>query len=197
MNIVFDIGNVLVRWDPALAWIDADNSRSDIESFLERINFRDLNVRGDAGESFVDLASDIADEDDRRRLEGYVDRFPLTVAEKVDGTWAILEELIAGEHAVHAITNWSAETWPKGCDVHPRLRDAFETLIVSGVERVSKPDLAIFELLCERAGVAPETCLFIDDSAKNVAGAVAAGWQAILFVDAPALRRDLESRGVL
>lgn len=195
--VVFDIGGVLVDWQPHLAWEDEFGCRSEAEAFMDRVSFRERNARADAGERFADLAAELDDPDDRRRLSDYVAHYPKTVRDQVPGTWEIVDRLIARGVPLHAITNWSAETWPRGLTVHPRLGDIFGTLVVSGRERVAKPDIAIFELLCERAGVAASDCVFIDDTRHNVDAARTAGMDGIHFTGARALNDALVERGRL
>ena len=194
---VFDIGNVLVKWDPRPAFRRSLGCDAEVEAFLERTDFFARNSRADRGERFGALASEIADPDDRLLFSTYVDRFALTVQHPIDATWRLLQRLRRRDVPVHAITNWSAETWPIGMTLHPRLNDAFDVTIVSGKVRMAKPDRAIFDLLCRRAGIPPESCLFIDDSPENIAGAAAAGWQTHLFTAPEALEADLGQRGLL
>ncbi len=195
--VVFDIGAVLIDWQPHLAWMDELGSREAVDAFMERVDFKARNARGDAGERFADLAAEIADPEDRARLAAYVSLYSRTVPSEVPGTWAILDRLKERGVPIHAITNWSAETWPEGVKVHPRLDEVFGTLVVSGREKISKPDVRIFNLLCERAGVAPGDCVFIDDGLHNVAGAKAAGMDAIHFTEAASLEAALVERNLL
>lgn len=196
-HIVFDIGAVLVDWDPVLAFEDAFDTRAECEAFLKRIDFDRLNVAGDAGAPFAQMAELVEDPADAALLPQYIERYTKSVHSKIEGTWEILRALKAQGNPVHAITNWSAETWPEGVKAHPELADAFDTLIVSGEVRMVKPSLAIFDLLCERAGVAAGDCIFIDDGLQNVAGARAAGMDAIHFTGPEALAAALKERGVL
>lgn len=195
--IVFDIGNVLVRWDARLAFLPALGSTEQVDAFLDRIGFADLNLRGDAGETFADLAQEIADPADRALFASYLPSYALTIPETIAGTWALIPRLTAQGHQIHAITNWSAETWPIGVSTHPRLGDSFGVTVVSGQEKVLKPQARIYATLCERAGLRPEQCFFIDDSLKNVEGARAFGMQAHHFTDPGALEADLVARGLL
>ena len=133
--VVFDIGGVLVHWDPHLAWIDDLGSRDAVGDFLLRTDFMALNARADGGETFAALSTEIDDPDDRARFMDYVARYPLTVPEKITGTWDILHRLKASGTQTHAITNWSAETWEPGLTVHPELGQVFGTTIVSGREK--------------------------------------------------------------
>ncbi|WP_126975977.1 HAD family hydrolase [Frigidibacter oleivorans] len=196
-TIVFDIGNVLVRWQPHLAFVGPLGSHEAAEAFLQRTDFAALNLRADGGERFADLAAEIPDPADRALFAAYPAAYHLTIAEAIEGTWALMDRLRAKGHPIHAITNWSSETWGTGLALHPRLASAFGVTVVSGQERVLKPDPAIFGLLCARAGVAAPDCLFIDDSPKNVAGARAAGMEAIHFTAPEALEAALTERGLL
>ncbi len=195
--VVFDIGGVLVDWQPHLAWLDEMGSRDAVEAFMARIDFRALNLRADAGERFADLAANLPDPEDARRLAAYVEAYPKTVEHRIEGTWDILDRLRAQGTPVHAITNWSAETWPRGLLAQPRLAEVFGVTVVSGQEGMIKPDPRIFRLLCTRAGVAPQDCVFIDDGPHNVDGARAAGMDGIHFTGPDALAAALSDRGLL
>jgi FMN phosphatase YigB (HAD superfamily) len=194
--VIWDIGGVLVDWQPHLAW-EPELGEDGARAFLARIDFPARNLRGDAGERFADLASEIADPEDSARLAAYPSLYARTVQRRVPGSWDLLDGLIAAGTPVHAITNWSAETWPVGVTVHPRLDAVFGTLVVSGREGVVKPDPAIFRLLCDRAGLAPAECLFVDDGLHNVKGACAVGMAGHHFRGAAGLRAELDERGLL
>ena len=195
--VVFDIGGVLIDWQPHLAWLDELGTREAVEAFMARIDFPARNLRADGGALFADLASELDDAEDRRRLVEYVGNYPKTVRTRIEGSWNILDRLKASGVEVHAITNWSAETWPRGIEAQPRLADAFGVTVVSGQEGTLKPGARIFETLCDRAGVAPGDCVFIDDGAHNIAGAEAVGMDGIHFTGPAALRNALAERGLV
>lgn len=195
--VVFDIGNVLIKWDPHLAWLDEMGSREAVTTFLDRIDFYGCNLRADGGEEFHDLAAELNDPEDQTRLASYVARYAATVPDKIDGSWELLYRLKERGTPVHAITNWSAETWPEGTKVHPELDRVFGVTIISGREKLLKPQAEIFHLLCERAGLVPQDCIFVDDSPKNVEGARAVGMDAIHFTTPQALEIELLARGLL
>lgn len=195
--VVFDIGKVLIAWDARLAFAPALGSLEAAEAFIARVNFMDLNLRADGGETFADLAQEIADPADRALFRRYPEFFAASVPQAIEGTWDLLDALRARGYAIHAITNWSAETWPVGLATHPRLGRAFGVTVVSGQVGLLKPDARIYALLCARAQVAPQECLFIDDSAANVAGARAAGMQAEHFTTPDVLESALQGRGLL
>jgi 2-haloacid dehalogenase len=195
--VVFDIGGVLVDWQPHLAWIDELGTRSAVDAFMDRIDFPSRNLRADGGELFADLARELDDPEDARRLASYVERYPLTVRDRIEKSWDILDLLKARGTEVHAITNWSAETWPRGLEAQPRLAEAFGVTIVSGQEKTVKPGRRIFERLCEEADVPPEDCIFIDDGPHNAMAASAMGMDGIHFTGPAALHTALAERGLL
>ncbi|MEZ5713751.1 MAG: HAD family phosphatase [Paracoccaceae bacterium] len=195
--VVFDIGGVLVDWQPHRAWLGELGTREAVAAFMERIDFPTRNLRADGGARFADLAEELDDPEDRRRLAAYVDLYPETVRERIEGSWDILDALLARGVAVHAITNWSAETWPRGVQAQPRLAEVFGVTVVSGQEGMIKPDPAIFALLCARAGLAPQDCVFVDDGLHNVEAARGVGMDGIHFTGPGALARDLAERGLI
>lgn len=195
--VIFDIGNVLINWDARLAFTPALGSLDAAAAFIDRIGFAALNLRADGGETFAALATEIADPADRAVFETYVANYALAVPRAIEGTWALMDRLRAQGLAIHAITNWSAETWPVGVAAHPRLGTAFGVTIVSGQVGLLKPDPRIFAALCDRAGLTATDCLFIDDSPKNITGALAFGMQAELFTSPMALETALHERGLL
>lgn len=195
--IVFDIGNVLIRWDPVPAFLPDLGSAARVAAFMARIDFDARNLRADAGASFAALAPELPYPADRALLAAYPARFAATVKDQITGSWALLDRLGREGLQIHAITNWSAETWPEGIRVHPRLGSAFDTVVVSGRVGMVKPDPAIFRLFCDRAGLAPADCLFIDDNARNCAGAESIGMQAEVFTNPAALEAALIARGLL
>ncbi|TFL17732.1 HAD family phosphatase [Jannaschia formosa] len=194
--VVFDIGGVLVDWKPHLAW-SPELGEQGAREFMDRIGFAARNLRGDGGATFAEMAAELDDPEDARLLAAYPSLYVRTVRDAVPGTWAVLDELQAAGVATHAITNWSAETWPEGLKAHPRLAEVFGTLVVSGREGMVKPDPRIFRLLCDRAGLAPEACVFVDDGLHNVEGARAVGMDGIHFSTAEAFRAALVERGLL
>ncbi|GHG92395.1 HAD family hydrolase [Pseudodonghicola xiamenensis] len=195
--VVFDIGNVLVEWDPYRAWEDKLPDRDAIAAFMARVDFPALNLRGDRGESFAALAAEVADPEDGALLAAYLDGYHRTIAAKIEGSWGLLNRLRASGVATHAITNWSQETWPIGLSVHPELAEVFGVTIVSGREKLLKPDPAIFRALLDRTGLAAGDCLFVDDSPRNVDGARAVGMDAVHFTSPQALENALTERGLL
>ena len=197
MNIVFDIGNVLIYWDPRAAFRPVMETDAEIDAFFDRIGFYEWNARHhDAARTRAEALA-AAPPDAVEALAGYFERFGLTIAHKVPGTWGIVAELKDRGYRIFGLTNWSAEMWPFASLHHPEISEVFEDVVVSGFEGVTKPQREIYDLLCRRHSLVPAECLFIDDSPKNITGAQEAGWQGHHFTDAAALRRDLTERGML
>ena len=119
--VVFDIGNVLIHWDPVPAFLPELGSAARVRDFMVRVDFGARNLRADGGTPFADLAGELADPADRALLAAYPARFPATVPDEIADSWVLLDRLRAAGRQVHAITNWSAETWPAGIRAHPRL----------------------------------------------------------------------------
>ena len=199
MTPVFDLGNVLIRWKPRDAFRHACDSDAEIDAVLDWVGFYDWNYEQDRGRSRAEAVAAMAARwpDHADLMDQFFDRFHLTIRDKIAGSWALLAELRARGHRPWALTNWGPDTWPEALRLHPELEDSFEGIVVSGHEGLAKPDRAIFDLFCARAGIAPDACFFIDDSAANVAGARNAGWKAHHFTGAKRLRADLCKRGFL
>ena len=198
--VVFDLGNVLIRWDPVSA-IAAAVGTERAATFVADLDFDFMswNHANDAGRTLAEaeqaaLASHphYADE-----VLAYRQHFGASLVGEVPGTVAILQELHEAGVALFALTNWSADLFPVAVDRFEFL-DLFEDIIVSGEEGVAKPDPEIFEVLEERvrhrAGL--DDCIFIDDSPANVLAAEETGMDAIHFTGAEHLRDDLIARGM-
>lgn len=112
------------------------------------------------------------------------------------GMERLLRDLKAAGYGVWGLTNWSHETFHFAFEKFPQLAELLQGTVVSGVEKMHKPNADIYELAMSRFGLSPESSVFLDDTAKNVAGARSAGMHAFRFVDAGQARRDLESLGV-
>jgi 2-haloacid dehalogenase len=196
--VVFDLGNVLIRWDPHAAIAPAVGP-DEATRFLadEAFAFSEWNHAQDAGRDWQEAedAAVAAHPHWEPAIRGYRQNFPASLTGQIDDTVALLEELHAAGVRLYALTNWSEELFPAALDRFGFL-DLFEDIIVSGEEAVAKPDPEIFEVLEDRVGHALDDCIFIDDSPRNVEAAAAAGMDAIHFTDTGHLREDLHARGL-
>lgn len=194
---VFDIGNVLIRWDPRNLFRRLIPDEEEMERFLAEVCTDDWNLEQDRGRSWAEaVAERVALHPDKADLiRAYDTGWHEMVPGSVEGTADVLLELEAAGVPLYAITNFSAEKYVEAVARFPIL-SRFRDTVVSAHEGLLKPDPAIYRRLFERTGIDPATAVFIDDSAKNVAGAEAVGMRAIRFVDAADLRARLLALGL-
>jgi 2-haloacid dehalogenase len=189
---------VLLDWNPRHYYRSRFSDPADMEHFLTHVCSPAWNLAQDAGRTFAEAEAEaIARHPDKRDLiEAWLPNFNAMIAGPIDGSIEILRELRANGTRLLALTNWSTETFAGQPDRFDFL-GWFEGIVVSGDERLIKPDRRIFDLLCNRYRVDPSDAVFIDDVPRNVAGAQAAGLHAILFTTPPALRAALVALGML
>jgi 2-haloacid dehalogenase len=198
MNIVFDLGMVLIEWDPRHLYCKVFDDRETMEWFLANVCNSNWNLEQDRGRSFDDgvIEATARHPEFAREIAMYRDRWMEMVPGAIEDSVAILEDLHVAGVPLYAITNWNGDMFRATRNRFGFL-SLFKDIVVSGDEKIIKPDRAIFDLLARRNGLKPKECVFIDDSAKNVDGARAAGWLVIHFTTPAALRPDLVAMGVL
>ena len=198
--VVFDLGNVLIRWDPVpaiAAAVGADRAAAFVAD--PDFDFAAWNHANDAGRSLAEAeqAALASHPHYAQEVLAYREHFDASMVEEIAGSVEILRELHAAQVPLFALTNWSADLFPRAVERFEFL-DLFEDIVVSGEEGVAKPDPEIFEVLEERvrhrAGL--DDCIFVDDSPANVQAAEATGLDAILFTGPEHLRDDLIARGM-
>lgn len=198
MNIVFDLGMVLIEWDPRHLYRKVFADPAKMEWFLAEVCHGAWNLAQDEGRPWdVAIAEATSRHPDfAREIRLFRERWHEMVAGTIAGTERILWQLHERGAALYAITNWAGDTFAETRGRYPCL-DLFRDIVVSGDEKIIKPDPAIYALLCNRNGLDPKDCLFIDDSLKNVKGAEAVGWQGHHFTSPENLRADLALRDLL
>jgi 2-haloacid dehalogenase len=196
-TVVFDLGGVLIDWDPRYLYRRL-MPEDEVDAFLVEIGFAAWNHEQDAGRSWADaLAAHTPLHPHRRELiEAYPRRFADTLGGPITGTVAILEELHTAGVPLLALTNWSAETFQEARRTYAFL-DLFDGIVVSGEERVTKPDPRIFSILIERHRLDAARTVFIDDSPANIAAARTAGLVTIRHESPGRLREQLVQVGLL
>jgi 2-haloacid dehalogenase len=196
-GVVFDLGNVLIDWQPALA-IAAGVGPVEAESFLgaEDFDFMAWNHLQDSGRSWADGVADVRRTHPHwaEHAAAYLTHFPASLAE-VPGTAEVVRDLHAADVPLFGLTNWSDELY------YPYAAGRFEVLamlghvVVSGEVKVAKPDPRAYEIVAEHAGIALHRLAFVDDRQDNIDAAAALGMDGILFTDADELRAQLRTRG--
>ncbi|WP_310961027.1 HAD family hydrolase [Nocardioides terrisoli] len=193
----FDLGNVLIDWQPEHA-IARAVGMDEARRFLASYDFRAWNHLQDQGMPFEESERQAiaAHPEWAEHLLAYRRNFVASLVGPIDGAVDLVRELHRRGVPVFALTNWSAETFH-----HARERfawlDLFADIVVSGQERVAKPDPAIFELLSRRSGVPLDQLFYTDDSPRHVTTARALGMTAVVFASPEQLRRDLVAAGLL
>ena len=194
--VVFDIGKVLIDWDPRHLYRTMFSDEQEMEAFLREVCARDWILELDRGRPFADAVTEriALFPHYETEIRAFDERWHETNRGIIDGPMAILNKLRADSVPNYAITNFSAEKFEGAREVFPFL-DGFDGIVVSGRERLLKPDAAIYELFLERHDLAAADCIFIDDSAANVAGAEAVGMHGHHFVGADGLAGALRAHG--
>ena len=196
--VVFDLGGVLLDWDPRHLYRKLFPDASAMEAFLADVCTPAWNVRQDAGRPFAEAVAELAPRhgDKLHLIEAWRDRFGEMIAGTLEGTVEIVRDLKARGTPLYALTNWSHETFPSQRRRFPFF-DMFDGIVVSGEEGVIKPDPRLFQILLERYRFDAADAVFIDDNPKNAHAASALGMHGIHFQSPEQLRRELESLELL
>jgi 2-haloacid dehalogenase len=198
MNIVFDLGNVLLRWDPRFLYRKLFTDEARMEWFLAHVCSPEWNLEQDRGRSFAEAVNETSKHypDYAGEIAAFDLRWHETLSGPIEGTVEIIDELESAGTHLYAITNWNSEKFRETRQRYPIL-ERFRDIVVSGDEGMVKPDPAIFQLFLKRNGLPAAECLFIDDNAHNVAGAEAVGMRAHHFTTPEILRQRLVTMGLL
>ncbi len=196
--IVFDVGRVLYQWQLRHLFEKLIDDPQELDWFLANVVTEAWHFEHDRGRPLAAMVPErqALFPDHAHLIAAYAERFNETIPGPVPGSLALVERLHKRGLPLFAITNFGAEFWAGFRPTAPVV-DLFEDIVVSGEEKLAKPDPAIFELAARRFGHAPEAMLFIDDNAANIAAARTLGWQVHLFVDAATLAEELTGRGLL
>jgi 2-haloacid dehalogenase len=196
-HIVFDIGNVILNWDPEVPYRRLIPDEVERRRFLAEVCTLEWNAEQDRGRTWREAEDLLIAEHPRLEplIRGYFQNHHEMITGQIAGTVAVIEALAEAERDITALTNYSAETFPRAQATYPIL-GRFRGITVSGQVRLMKPDLAIYRLHADTFGLVPAATLFFDDSARNIEGARAAGWNAELFTSPEKMRDDLARYGV-
>ena len=197
-GVIWDLGNVLIDWQPHAA-VAAGLGADEATRFLgaDDFDFMAFNHTLDGGGTWDEGEAEL-----RRTHPHWVEHaaayranFPAALVGEVPGTVALVRELSAAGVPMWGLTNWPDEFWRHAPERFEFL-GLLDDVVVSGTEKVAKPDPAIYEIAVARAGLPAEDLVFVDDKEANVVGAIEAGLDGILFTGADDLRRELRDRGL-
>lgn len=197
--VIFDIGNVLFHWHPRFLYerlIDDDRA---LEAFLTDVVTLEWHFQHDAGRDFADTSAELCARypEHAELIAMWGPRFNESVGAPVAGMHELVGELDSAGVPLFALTNFSHEFFPPFRRAWPDLFGRFRDVVVSGDEKLVKPDAALYRLALDRFGLQPQDAVFIDDNAANVAGAQAVGIRSIHFEDAAATRAELVELGLI
>lgn len=198
-TVIFDVGKVLFDWEPRFLYERLIEDDRALEAFLASVVTREWHFQHDAGRPFAETSAELGARfpEHAALIAAWGPRFNETLGLAIPGMTALVEALDAAGVPLFAITNFSGEFWLPFRAREAALFDRFRDIVVSGDEKLVKPDPAIYALALRRFGLEGPDAVFIDDSLPNVAAAADAGIHALHFTGAAKLRADLEGLGLL
>jgi 2-haloacid dehalogenase len=197
-TVVFDLGGVLIDWDPRHLYRKIFVSEEEVDDFLSTVATLEWHNEQDRGRTLEEATALLISQHPEYgpEIEAYYGRWDEMFGDPIEGSLRVLQDLREQGHPLYAITNWPAETFPRARERWDFL-GWFDDIVVSGEERATKPDREIYDVLVKRTGLDPATTVFIDDREPNVRAAGDLGFITVKFEDAAQLRKDLVRLGVL
>ncbi len=197
-HVIFDVGRVLFRWDLRYLFEKMIADKDELDWFLDNVVTVQWHFEHDAGRALADMVPERialfpAYED---HICAYAERFNETIPGPVEGSLEIVDELAAANIRLFAITNFGAEFWD-GFRPTQAIFDHFQDIIVSGREKLVKPDSAIYRLALKRFDIKAQEAIFIDDVQANVQAAEQIGMKGHLFHGSDGLRSELRNLSLL
>ena len=196
---IFDLGGVLIDWDPRYLYRKLFPGDEDgMERFLAEVTTAEWNRQMDAGRAWHEAIAELKQLHPEKAdlIQAYWDRWPEMLGDVDKAVAQIIRDLRAAGLRLYAISNWSAETFSVAQAMVPEL-SLFDDRVISGEERLVKPDPEIFLLACRRFGIEPSDAFFVDDIPQNLDAARGLGMTPIRFTNADDLRQALRTLSVL
>jgi 2-haloacid dehalogenase len=198
-TIIFDLGAVLIDWNPRYMYRTIFSDEAEMEKFLAEITTSDWNEEQDAGRLLSEGTEILVKQfpEHEEHIRAFYGRWEEMLGEAFHDTVEIFKQLKAtGKYKIYALTNWSAETFPVAFERFEFLK-WFDGIVVSGAEKMRKPTPEFYHILLDRYGVKPQEALFIDDNYRNILAAEKIGIHCIHFTSAEQLKEDLSSRAIV
>ncbi|WP_419700515.1 HAD family hydrolase [Mucilaginibacter sp. NFX135] len=198
-TIIFDLGAVLIDWNPHYVYRTLFTNEQEMKDFLATICTSDWNEEQDAGRSLQEGTDILVAQYPQHEayIRAFYDRWEEMLGEPFYDTVELFRRLkTSGKYKIYALTNWSAETFPVALARYDFL-SWFDGIVVSGVEKMRKPAPEFYQILLDRYHVDPQNALFIDDNYRNIVAAEKAGIKSIHFTSAGQLEKELEALELL
>jgi 2-haloacid dehalogenase len=197
--VVFDVGRVLYDWNPRFLYERLIADDRALEAFVRDVVTTEWHFQHDAGRPFAETSAELIALHPQHAalIAAWGPRFNDSIGAPIAGMHELVAELDARGVPLFAITNFSGEFWPPFRAREAQLFDRFRDIVVSGDEKLLKPDPAIYRLALDRFGLAPGEAVFIDDVAANIEGARGVGMIGLHFTGAAKVRAELERLGLL
>jgi len=197
--VVFDVGNVLVEWSPRYLYEKLIPDPSERATFLTEVVTLEWHAQHDAGRPFSETSAELIAKYPQYRelILAWKSRWLETIPHLIEGMTELVADLAAADVPLYSITNFSAQFWPPLVEREAMLFAPFRDIIVSGEEKLIKPDAAIYQLALRRFGLASGQGIFVDDRLDNVEAAEANGFVGHHFQNASTLRSALEKLTLL
>lgn len=197
-TIIFDLGGVLIDWNPRYMYRKIFDDEAKMEYFLANITTPDWNEAQDGGQK-LSVATEMLVEqypEFETEIRAYYGRWTEMLNGAIQETVDILNEIYGSKkYRLYALTNWSGELFHHALERFEFLQ-YFEGIVVSGDENLKKPDLRIYNLILDRYNIEAETAVFIDDNKRNIEASKKVNLQTIHFQSPEQLRVDLAKLGV-
>ena len=196
--VVFDIGRVLFHWQLSALFEKLIDDREELDWFLANVVTEEWHFEHDRGRALADMVPEriALFPQYEAHIRAYAARFNETVTGPVEGSHELVERLAQAGVPLYCLTNFGDEFWA-GFRPNQPIFDHFEDIIVSGVEKIAKPEPRIYEIVEQRSGHKGAALFFTDDNLANIEAARARGWNAHLFTDAAGLEAALCEAGLL
>lgn len=198
-TIIFDLGGVLIDWNPKYLYRKIFTDEKEMEDFLENICTPDWNEEQDAGRSLQEATEMLVERhpDHKENITAYYSRWSEMLGGSIQDTVEIFRELkSAKKYELYALTNWSAETFPIALGEYEFL-SWFDGIVVSGTEKIRKPFPEFYKILLDRYEVKADEAIFIDDNKRNIDAAKKVGIDSIHYINPTQLKDELMNRKVL
>ena len=196
-NIIFDFGGVLIDWNPIYLYGNVFETEEEMKHFLENVCRYEWNVLQDAGRPLSEATTLLQKEHPEfsEQIAYYYGRWEEMLGGTIDENVKLIKPL-KKRYKLYGLTNWSAETLPIAMERYSFFKD-LDGIVVSGDEKIVKPNPKIYEILLDRYNLEAESSLFIDDNAENIETAKKIGFKTVHFTDGVNLEQLLKSEKVL